>query len=88
MECDMTQSRRIFTPLVVTGLAAVAISSVLLWNYSVAFQGDVLGFYRIGTVLPHSPYVTPSNRVLAEGEVGYNGRSTGRGTARIVSRHT
>ncbi len=67
-------SKRRCPLLIVTALSAAVISSVLLWNYALAFQGDILGFYRIGTVLPHSPYVTPSQGVLAEGEVGYDGQ--------------
>ncbi len=60
--------------LAATLLSAALISSVLVWNYANVFQGDILGYYRIGTVLPHSPYIAPSKGVLAEGEVGYDGQ--------------
>jgi hypothetical protein len=55
-------------------LAAAVVSIVLLWNYAGSFRGDVLGFYRIGTILPHSPYLTPCEEVLVKGEVGYDGQ--------------
>jgi hypothetical protein len=70
----MTKSKRIRPLLMATVLSAAVVSSVLLWNHAIAFQGDIFGFYRIGTVLPHSPYVAPSKGVLAEGEVGYDGQ--------------
>ncbi|OGV42070.1 MAG: hypothetical protein A2X46_05840 [Lentisphaerae bacterium GWF2_57_35] len=55
-------------------VAAFLASSVLLWNYAGSFNGDILGFYRIGAVLPHSPYLTPDEGVRAQGEVGYDGQ--------------
>ena len=70
----MIESKTTYPLLMATALSAVVVSSVLLWNYSIPFHGDILGFYRIGTVLPHSPYVAPSAGVLAQGEVGYDGQ--------------
>jgi hypothetical protein len=71
---NMTESKIRQPLLLATLLAATLVGSVLLWNYAVAFNGDILGFYRIGTVLPHSPYVSPSAEVLVDGEVGYDGQ--------------
>jgi len=47
---------------------------VLAWNFAVPFHGDILGFYRIGTIFPHSSYLTPDKGILAQGEVGYDGQ--------------
>lgn len=55
-------------------LAVGTVVLVFLWNYGIAFRGDIYGFYRIGTVLPHSPYIQPSEAVLATGELGYDGQ--------------
>ena len=70
----MMQPKRTYPLLMATALSAIVVSSVVLWNYTYAFHRDILGFYRIGTVLPHSPYVAPSAGVLAQGEVGYDGQ--------------
>jgi len=56
------------------GLAACVVLMVLAWNFTGAFQGDILGFYKIGTILPHSPFLHPNKAVLAQGEVGYDGQ--------------
>lgn len=55
-------------------LSAAVVSSALLCAYSTAFHADILGFYRIGAVRPHSPYVRPSAATLAQGEAGYDGQ--------------
>ena len=71
---DTTPRTRSANGFFVGILAAAVVSIVLLWNYAGSFRGDILGFYRIGTILPHSPYVTPGEGVLAQGEVGYDGQ--------------
>lgn len=55
-------------------IAFIAVGAVVWWNYSITFKHDILGFYRIGTVLPHSPYLTPSADIVHSGEVGYDGQ--------------
>ncbi len=62
------------TRLAVILAAALLVGSVVGWNYGVAFRGDVLGFFRIGDTRPHSPFIAPSNEILAKGEVGYDGQ--------------
>ncbi|MCX7819744.1 MAG: hypothetical protein N2652_11170 [Kiritimatiellae bacterium] len=62
------------TSLGTIAVAAAIITAVLGWNWQVTFRGEVLGFYRIGSQRPHSPFVTPPPHVLARGEVGYDGQ--------------
>ncbi|MBI3985490.1 MAG: hypothetical protein HY343_01095 [Lentisphaerae bacterium] len=57
------------------GLAAAAlVSAVVLGSYGAAFHGDIHRFFRIGALLPHSPYLTVEKEALADGELGYDGQ--------------
>jgi len=62
-------------PLVVAFVALSIVVTVGLVNYWGHFHGEILGFFRIGTVIPHSPYLGDvPKHVLSEGELGYDGQ--------------
>ncbi|HOW98965.1 MAG TPA: hypothetical protein P5567_12900 [Kiritimatiellia bacterium] len=46
----------------------------MAWTFATAFGGHILGFFRLGSKQPPSPYITPPDSVLAKGEVGYDGQ--------------
>jgi len=58
-------------------LVLVAATSVMLVGaslYSRAFSGEITGFFRIGDVLPLSPYLNPAEVMIHENEIGYDGQ--------------
>jgi hypothetical protein len=56
-------------------VAFIIVISVGLGNYFFHFQSEILGFFRIGTELPASPYLHGIPRhVLSKGELGYDGQ--------------
>lgn len=42
--------------------------------YSLAFSGEITGFFRIGDVYPLSPYLDPNEVLIHENEIGYDGQ--------------
>jgi len=64
--------RRPFVVAFVALMIVVTVGSANLWGH---FRGEILGFFRIGTVIPRSPYVghVPEH-VLSKGELGYDGQ--------------
>ncbi len=57
------------------GAIASAVTLVFLsFFYWVKFQGHITGFFRIGDVLPFSPYLDVDKALIAKGELGYDGQ--------------
>ncbi|MBE9242293.1 hypothetical protein IQ217_16505 [Synechocystis salina LEGE 00031] len=56
--------------LVALGLA-IAVASYFYWA---KFDGQITGFFRIGSVLPLSPLLNPAETLIYQGELGYDGQ--------------
>ncbi|MEM8780151.1 MAG: hypothetical protein AAGF26_15020 [Cyanobacteria bacterium P01_G01_bin.49] len=63
-------SPKIFN-LLISVLVVAAITSYLYW---VKFDGNITAFFRIGSILPLSPYLNPGTTVIYQGEIGYDGQ--------------
>lgn len=57
-----------------TGIAATASFAVAALLFVVTFDGKITGFFRIGDVLPLSPFVEEASAKIIHGEVGYDGQ--------------
>ncbi|NJL02872.1 MAG: DUF2029 domain-containing protein [Spirulinaceae cyanobacterium RM2_2_10] len=55
-------------------IGAIAIALVLAWFYWGKFDGEITGFFRIGSVLPLSPYLDAAKSKIYSGELGYDGQ--------------
>lgn len=56
--------------LVALGLA-IAVAGYFYWG---KFNGQITGFFRIGSVLPLSPLLNPAEILIYQGELGYDGQ--------------
>jgi hypothetical protein len=56
------------------GVAAIVVVMVALYFYGVKFHGNITGFFRIGSVLPLSPYLNSGQVLIHPGEIGYDGQ--------------
>ncbi|WLT36996.1 hypothetical protein NON20_13125 [Synechocystis sp. B12] len=56
--------------LVALGLA-IAVAGYFYWA---KFDGQITGFFRIGSVLPLSPLLNPAETLIYQGELGYDGQ--------------
>ena len=52
-------------------MVAIAVGSYLLWG---KFDGNITGFFRIGSELPLSPFLESSKTLMFQGELGYDGQ--------------
>jgi len=66
----MMKSKNIIDSVISAGFA-IAIAAVLLVN---TFDGEITGFFRIGDVLPLSPFVNEESVRVTQGEIGYDGQ--------------
>ncbi|MGK7929123.1 MAG: AZOBR_p60025 family cell surface glycopolymer formation protein [Spirulina sp.] len=57
-----------------TAITAVVVILIFLFLYLVKFSGNITGFFRIGDVLPLSPFLNPQDTVIYQGELGYDGQ--------------
>lgn len=55
-------------------IAAIVVLSVVLLAYGLKFDGNITGFFRIGSVLPLSPYLNPETTTIIPNELGYDGQ--------------
>ena len=55
-------------------LATIIVSIIITLLYFLKFDGNITGFFRIGSILPLSPYLSPENTLIYQGEVGYDGQ--------------
>ncbi len=64
-----------FSPALVNALIALAVAmGVVTYFYFAKFSGNITGFFRIGSVLPLSPYLDPQTTLVWPEELGYDGQ--------------
>ncbi|NEO68535.1 AZOBR_p60025 family cell surface glycopolymer formation protein [Moorena sp. SIO3H5] len=57
-----------------TILAAVLVLFIVSFFYFVKFEGNITGFFRIGSLFPISPYLNSDQVLIYQGEQGYDGQ--------------
>ncbi|MDJ0601843.1 MAG: hypothetical protein QNJ37_23730 [Crocosphaera sp.] len=55
-------------------IASIVVSFVVLYFYFIKFDGNITGFFRIGSILPLSPFLDPQTTLIYQGEIGYDGQ--------------
>jgi uncharacterized membrane protein len=55
-------------------IAAVILAFIFSFLFWGKFTGNITGFFRIGSILPLSPYLDPENTFIFTGELGYDGQ--------------
>lgn len=58
-------------PIIIGAILLLLVFSFLLWG---KFGGNITGFFRIGSILPLSPYLDPDLTSIFSGELGYDGQ--------------
>ena len=53
-------------------IGAIAVISVIIYFYYFKFSGNITGFFRIGSVLPLSPFLIPDQTLIFQDELGYD----------------
>ncbi|MEM9537910.1 MAG: hypothetical protein AAGA60_00195 [Cyanobacteria bacterium P01_E01_bin.42] len=57
-----------------TAITAIFVIIIFLFLYIIKFSGNITGFFRIGDVLPLSPFLNPQDAFIYQGELGYDGQ--------------
>ena len=57
-----------------TILAAIIVTVVVIFFYLFKFEGNITGFFRIGSTLALSPYLDSQDVLIYQGEDGYDGQ--------------
>ncbi|WP_204105980.1 MULTISPECIES: hypothetical protein [Spirulina sp. CCY15215] len=57
-----------------TAIVAVVVIIVFLFLYVFKFSGNITGFFRIGDVLPLSPFLNPQDTFIYPEQLGYDGQ--------------
>ncbi|NEP30070.1 AZOBR_p60025 family cell surface glycopolymer formation protein [Moorena sp. SIO3B2] len=57
-----------------TILAAILVLVIVSFFYFVKFEGNITGFFRIGSLFPISPYLNSDQVLIYQGEQGYDGQ--------------
>lgn len=65
------KEREVIQNIAISGIIVLLIS---LYFYWVKFDGQITGFFRIGSVLPLSPYLNINNVLIYSDELGYDGQ--------------
>ena len=55
-------------------VGAIAVIGVVIYFYYFKFSGNITGFFRIGSVLPLSPFLIPDQTFIFQDELGYDGQ--------------
>ncbi|HAC63705.1 MAG TPA: hypothetical protein DCF68_09245 [Cyanothece sp. UBA12306] len=55
-------------------ITVFVVITITLYFYLIKFQGNITGFFRIGSILPLSPYLNPETTKIYPGEIGYDGQ--------------
>ncbi|NEP12512.1 MAG: hypothetical protein F6K14_20350 [Symploca sp. SIO2C1] len=55
-------------------LAVALVTAVVLYLYFFKFEGNITGFFRIGSILPLSPFLQHQDIFIYQGELGYDGQ--------------
>ncbi|WP_017304600.1 AZOBR_p60025 family cell surface glycopolymer formation protein [Spirulina subsalsa] len=62
-------------PILSNGIiATLVVITVLLFNLLFKFDGNITGFFRIGSEFPLSPYLNPETTFVYPNEVGHDGQ--------------
>ncbi|NES87007.1 MAG: hypothetical protein F6K10_39980 [Moorea sp. SIO2B7] len=57
-----------------TILGAILVVAVFIFLYLFKFEGNITGFFRIGSILPLSPYLNSDQVFIYKDELGYDGQ--------------
>jgi len=52
----------------------IVVTGVVIYLYYFKFSGNITGFFRIGSVLPLSPFLNPDQTFIFQDELGYDGQ--------------
>jgi hypothetical protein len=52
----------------------IVVIGVIIYLYYFKFSGNITGFFRIGSVLPLSPFLNPDQTFIFQDELGYDGQ--------------
>ncbi len=52
----------------------IVVVGVIIYLYYFKFSGNITGFFRIGSVLPLSPFLNPNQTFIFRDELGYDGQ--------------
>ncbi len=55
-------------------IASFIVIAITLYLYFIKFDSNITGFFRIGSILPLSPFLNPENTLIYQGEIGYDGQ--------------
>ncbi|BAP18352.1 hypothetical protein ETSB_1634 [cyanobacterium endosymbiont of Epithemia turgida isolate EtSB Lake Yunoko] len=55
-------------------ITVIVLTAVILYLYFIKFQGNITGFFRIGSILELSPFLNPETTKIYQGEIGYDGQ--------------
>nr|WP_293018188.1 hypothetical protein [Moorena sp. SIO3I8] len=55
-------------------MAAILVLVIVSFFYFVKFEGNITGFFRIGSLFPISPYLNSQKVLIYQGEQGYDGQ--------------
>ncbi|MDJ0660323.1 MAG: hypothetical protein QNJ42_12665 [Crocosphaera sp.] len=55
-------------------IASIIVLFIVLYFYFIKFDSNITGFFRIGSLLPLSPFLNPENTFIYQGEIGYDGQ--------------
>ena len=62
------------TPKLNGAIAALIAFGILIFFYLFKFDGNITGFFRLGSVLPLSPYLDAKQALIYPEQVGYDGQ--------------
>ncbi|MEA5536182.1 AZOBR_p60025 family cell surface glycopolymer formation protein [Crocosphaera sp. XPORK-15E] len=55
-------------------IPCLVVLAITLYFYFSKFEGNITGFFRIGSILPLSPYLNADTALIYQGEIGYDGQ--------------
>ncbi|WP_267383843.1 AZOBR_p60025 family cell surface glycopolymer formation protein [Cyanobacterium sp. uoEpiScrs1] len=55
-------------------ITIIILNTVIIYLYLVKFQGNITGFFRIGSILELSPFLDSEATKIYQGEIGYDGQ--------------
>ncbi len=55
-------------------ISFIVVVAVIIYLYYFKFSSNITGFFRIGSVLPISPFLNPDKTLIFQGELGYDGQ--------------
>lgn len=55
-------------------ISLITVIGIVFYLYYFKFSSNITGFFRIGSVLPISPFLNPDKTFIFQGELGYDGQ--------------